>query len=139
LECLIKGLRLANKPMQPAGPKRPAADGQGRWTDTPMAAGRKVKLTLASAAAVGAWGFAFFGPTGIRQARWMGESRQVLPTVESRLASDSRFAGLTAFVSTGCNIVVCGTVGSEAGARDVRSIMDGIEFPHGVTFVVRVE
>jgi hypothetical protein len=104
-----------------------------------MSPGRKVKLTLASAAALGAWCFAFFGPAGIRQARWMAESRQVLPAVESRLASDSRFAGLTAFVSTGCNIVVAGIVGSEAGAHDVRAIMDGITFPHGVTFAVRVE
>src|SRR5262245_19846085 len=101
-----------------------------------MSPDRKVKLLLASAAALGAWIFVFFGPTGIRQARWMAESREVLPTVESRLASDMRFARLTAFVGTGCSIVVCGQFAAEEDSRDVRAIMDGIVFPHGVEFVV---
>src|SRR5262245_46203775 len=103
-----------------------------------MTFGRNVELA-ASAAAIGAWTFAFSGPTGIRQARWMAESRDVLPAVEGRLASGERFAGLRAFVSTGCNIVVCGTVSRERDARDLRAVMGDITFPHGIEFVVRVE
>lgn len=95
-----------------------------------------VALSLLAAASCS---FAWFGPTGIRQARWMAESRQVLPAVSDRLASDSRFAGLEAFVSTGCNIVVYGSVRSEEDARDLRSVLDGIMFPHGVLNLVRVE
>lgn len=69
----------------------------------------------------------------------MAESRVVLPTVEGRLASDHRFAGLTAFVSTGCNIVVCGNVRSEQDKQDLRAVLGDIAFPHGIEFVVRVE
>jgi hypothetical protein len=106
---------------------------------TLMTPGRKVKLVLASAAALGAWIFALFGDTGIRQARWMAESRAVLPTVVGRVASDRRFAGLTASVSTGCNIVVYGNVASGKDAQDLRTILADVTFPHGVAYVVRVE
>ncbi len=91
------------------------------------------------AVAVGLGLFAWFGPTGVRQARWMAESSEVLPTVQGRLASDRRFAGLTAFVSTGCNIVVCGNVSSEQDKRDLRAVLGDIAFPHGVRLVVRVQ
>ncbi|MFY9344808.1 MAG: hypothetical protein WAT39_20110 [Planctomycetota bacterium] len=91
------------------------------------------------AAGLAVLSFAWFGPTGTRQRRWMAESEQVLPTVTSRLASDRRFAGLSAFVSTGGNVVVFGSVSSEQDARELRSLLDGIPFPHGVIYAVRVE
>jgi len=91
------------------------------------------------AVAVGLGLFAWFGPTGVRQARWMAESREVLPTVQGKLASDRRFAGLTAFVSTGCNIVVCGDVSSEQDEQDLRTVLGDVACPHGVQFVVRVK
>jgi len=92
-----------------------------------------------SLAAVAIWSFAWFGPTGIRQARWMAESRQVLPAVSERLAADGRFVGLKAFVSSGCNIVVIGNVSSEEHERELRSLMEGITFPHGIRYVVHIE
>jgi hypothetical protein len=96
-------------------------------------------IVALSIAAVAIWSFVWFGPTGIRQARWMAESRQVLPAVSDRLASDGRFAGLKTFVSTGCNVVVVGNVSSEEDLRELRSMMGGITFPHGIAYVVHVE
>jgi hypothetical protein len=104
-----------------------------------MAATKKTRLAMLIAVAVGLALFAWFGPTGVRQARWMAESREVLPTVQGRLASDQRFAGLTVFVSTGCNIVVCGNVNSKQDEQDLRALLGDVVFPHGVRFVVRVE
>jgi hypothetical protein len=104
-----------------------------------MAQQRRARLAVLLVAAAGLGAFAWFGPTGIRQARWMAESREILPTVEGRLASEKRFAGLTAFVSTGCNIVIIGNVGSETDAQDVRAASHDITFPHGVLYRVRVE
>lgn len=104
-----------------------------------MAATKRTRLAMLIAVAVGLGLFAWFGPTGVRQARWMAESREVLPMVQGRLVSDQRFAGLTAFVSTGCNIVVCGNVNSEQAKQDVQAVLGDVVFPHGVRFVVRVE
>lgn len=104
-----------------------------------MAATKKTRLAMLIAVAVGLALIAWFGPTGVRQARWMAESHEVLPTVQGRLASDQRFAGLTAFVSTGCNIVVCGNVNSEQDKHDVQAVLSDVVFPHGVRFVVRIE
>jgi hypothetical protein len=69
----------------------------------------------------------------------MAESRRALPEVEGRLASDRRFTGLTAFVSTGCNVVVCGNVDSEKDEQDLRTLLSDIAFPHGIAFLVGVE
>ena len=77
--------------------------------------------------------------TGVRQMRWMAESRQVVPAVRSRLASDSRFDGVQVLVGTCCSVVVAGSVRSQADARDVRFLMDGIVFPHGVNFIVAIK
>lgn len=71
--------------------------------------------------------------------RWMAESRQVVPAVRSRLASDSRFDGVQVLVGTCCSVVVAGSVRSQADARDVRFLMDGIVFPHGVNFIVAIK
>jgi len=102
-----------------------------------MTPGRFVKLALASALALGSWGYVFFGPTGVRQLRWMADSRQVVPAIESRLASDPRFAGIMVAVSTSGEIVVAGTVQSEADARELRALLGGITFPHGISVIVR--
>ena len=104
-----------------------------------VVAWKRTRLAMLVAVAVGLGLFAWFGPTGVRQARWMAESREVLPTVQGRLGSDQRFAALTAFVSTGCNIVVCGNVNSEQDKQDLQAVLGDVVFPHGVRFVVSVE
>ena len=103
-----------------------------------MKLGNKKHLFVAAVIAVAVWGSFFFGPTG-RQARWMAESQEVLPRVRCVLDSDVRFAGVRAGVSTGCQVLVLGSVRDEQDLRDLQLALASIEFPHGVLSFVRLE
>ena len=104
-----------------------------------MAQQRRARLAVLLVVAAPLGASAWFGPTAIRQARWMAESRQVLPVVLERLASHPKFVAVKAGVSTGCDVLVYGQVASESDAADLQSVLADIPFPHGVLYRVRVE
>lgn len=97
------------------------------------------RLALLLAIAVGLWLFLWFGPTAVRQARWMAESREVLPAVQASLIADQRFGELRAFVSTGCSVVVFGTIRSEEDEHALHDALRAIAFPHGLVLLARIE
>src|SRR5204863_9730054 len=81
-----------------------------------MAQQRRARLAVLLVVAAPLGASAWFGPTAIRQARWMAESRQVLPVVLARLASHPKFVAVKAGVSTGWHVLVYGQVAVGAGA-----------------------
>jgi hypothetical protein len=104
-----------------------------------MKLGNRKHLLVASVAAVVVWGYVLFLSPGGRQARWMAESREVLPRLQSALDSESRFAHVLVGVSTSCQVVVLGLVRSERDLQDLQALLASIDFPHGVYCEVTVE
>lgn len=97
------------------------------------------RLLVLLMVAVGVWSLVFFGPTGVRQMRWMADSRDSLPTVQRSLDAETRFSDVYAGVSTGGQVLVHGRVRSEQDLRDLRALLASIAFPHGVTCRVFVQ
>jgi hypothetical protein len=104
-----------------------------------MELGNKKRLWVASVAAVAVWGYVLFLSPASRQQRWMAESRRLLPRVQSVLGSDARFGSVRVGVSTGCDVIVRGSVASEQALEDLQLVLGSIEFPHGVLCYVTVE
>jgi hypothetical protein len=83
--------------------------------------------------------YVWFGPTAMRQARWMAEARERVPEVEALLQSDQRFADCKVGVSTGGGLLVVGRVRSREHLRDLQRQLDPIRVSGGTACVVRVE
>ena len=102
---------------------------------------RDVRLLTLVSVAAGLTLFVLFGPTAVRQQRWMAMARRHVPAVEALLRSDPAFADVTVGVGTGGGgtLLVVGHVAEPRDLERLRTIVAGTAPPVETVYVVRVQ
>ena len=99
-----------------------------------------LRIALLGLAAIGSVLYVWFGPTAIRQQRWMNMARGHVPIVEALLRADTAYEHVTTGVGTGGGgiLLVVGTVPTDADLQRLRTLVDGSRPPVETVFVVRI-
>lgn len=101
----------------------------------------RIGLLVAASMAIGSLLYLWYGPTAVRQRRWMGMAREHVPVVEALLFAGEGFEAMRVGVGTGGGgtLLVVGSVATQDDLQRLRTVVAGSKPPVETVFAVRVE